>query len=314
MSTFKRTSNSSGSRPRAADARRRSAKRRSPIAATRRAPESAGRGARRTDGRGTVARVAIPIGAFVLAAVIALLVLSHLPVFVITGIDAQATEHISSDAIAKLAAVDEGTTLLNVDVGRVEQHVKKNPWVNSVTVTREFPDRLSISVEERRVFAIVVIDSGSSVWTLGEDGAWIEPVQLGESSDYEADARAKAQELGCLLITQVASGVDPAQGSVATDEVIQAVLSYQDGFSPELSSQVQIYHAGSVGSISMVLKSGLEVSLGAPTDIASKQAALEETMATYPGELTYVNVRVPTKPTYRKVTNDVIAGGATTGE
>ena len=256
-------------------------------------------------------RAAVAVGVVALVAVVALLVMSHLPVFTITGIDAQASEHVSSDSIAKLAAVEEGTTLLSVDVPQIQANVKRNPWVKKVNVTREFPDTLGISVEERGIWAVVLIGSGASVWALGDDGTWIEPVQVtpDESGDLSAAALAKARELGCLLISQVPSTVDPSQGSAATDDVIQAVLTYQRTFSEDLASQVQTYYASSTGSISMVLKSGLEVSLGTPSDVSSKQAALTQIMSTYPDQLTYVNVRVPTKPTYRKVSGSSYGAG-----
>lgn len=71
--------------------------------------------------------------------------------------------------------MDEGTTLLSVDVSQIQQNVRKNPWVKNVNVTREFPDTLGVTVEERTVSAIVVMGSGTSVWALGDDGVWIEP-------------------------------------------------------------------------------------------------------------------------------------------
>ena len=60
------------------------------------------------------------VAALAAVGLVALLVLSHLPVFVISGIDATASEHVSAETIAKLAAVDEGTTLLSVDVSQIQ--------------------------------------------------------------------------------------------------------------------------------------------------------------------------------------------------
>lgn len=232
----------------------------------------------------------------------ALLVLSRMPVFVVQSIDAIASEHVTAETIAKLANVEEGTTLLGMDTNQIKDNVKRNPWVKDVTITREFPDTLGISVEERPVGAIVVIGAGASVWALGSDGIWIEPVQLDTSGvDVATAALARATELGCLLISDVPASVDPAQGSPTTDDTILAVLDYQEQLSSDISSQARVYYASSTGSIAMVLDSGLEVSLGAPEDINSKSLALTEIMATYPGQLTYINVRVATKPTYRKV-------------
>lgn len=256
--------------------------------------------------------VAGVVAALAAVAIVALLVLSHMPVFVISGIDATASEHVSAETIAKLAAVDEGTTLLSVDVAQIQQNVRKNPWVKSVNITREFPDTLGVSVEERTVAAIVVMGSGTSVWALGDDGVWIEPVQLDTSAtdDATSAALAKASELGCLLIANAPATVDPSQGAAATDDVILDVLQYQSELPESITSQAQVYYAASTGSISVVLQSGLEISLGSATDISAKAQALQTVLDAYGDQLTYVNVRVPSKPSYRKVADGTSLKGA----
>lgn len=259
-----------------------------------------------------VAMVAAGVAALALVTAVVMLVLSHTRAFTISGIDATASQHVSADQIARLAGVADGTTLLNVDVSGVKRNVAKSPWVKDVHVSREFPDRLGISVTERAVAAVVVVGTGGQgAWALGDDGVWIEPVQLSvpDGGDVTEVALAKAQELGCLLITQAPSSVDPAQGSQVTDETILAVLEYCRELSPDFASQVSLYAAASTGSISCVLESGVEVSLGAPTDIAAKQAAIDQIMAAYPGQLTYINVRVPSKPLYRKVHGGSVTAG-----
>lgn len=258
------------------------------------------------------AAVVALVAALALAAAVVALVLSRTSAFTISGIDATASEHVSADQIARLAAVPDGTTLLSVDVSKVADNVRKSPWVKDVSVTREFPDRLGISVTERAVAAIVVVGTGGQgVWALGEDGVWIEPVQLSvpDGGDVTQAALAKASELGCLLITQVPSSVDPTQGSQVTDETVLGVLEYDRELSEDFSSQVAMYTAASTGSISCVLDSGLEVSLGSPTDISAKQSAIDQIMSKYPGQLTYINVRVPSKPLYRKVQESSLAAG-----
>lgn len=242
------------------------------------------------------------IAALVVVALVVYLVLCQMPVFVIGSINAEATQHVSAETIVKLASVEEGTTLLNVDVDQINANVKRNPWVESVSVNREFPDTLSISVQEKEVGAIVVIGAGASVWALSSDGIWIEPIQLDTNGvDVVSAALTRAQELDCLLISDVPASVDPVQGSATTDASILAVLSFQAELPSDITDQARVYYAASEGSISLVLDSGLEISLGSAEDINSKSLALSEIMNTYPNQLTYINVRVATKPTYRKV-------------
>lgn len=257
-------------------------------------------------------RIVIGVGVVVVIALLAFFILSNTPAFTISSIEAEASEHVNAETIGKLAKVPEGTTLLNVDTGQIAENVKKNPWVASVNVVREFPDKIKIVVTERKVRAIVLMSSGDIAWYLGEDGCWIEPFKVDVTSGTTAQqvAAAKATELGCLLITDVPSTVSPAAGSVATDESLSAVDQYTQGFSNALSSQIVSYSASSTESVSCTLSTGVVVSLGSPTSIDSKETVITQLLAEYPGQLTYINVRVPTKPTYRKVGTDSVGAGS----
>ncbi len=198
---------------------------------------------------GIVMRVVVAVAIVAAVLGVAFLVLSNTSTFQITSIDAVASDHVSADDIQKLAKVEEGTTLLNVDTNAITQNLMKNPWVESVSVEREFPDKLKISVTERTVEAVVVMSSRSVAWYLGEGEVWLEPVNLDVSDEQSADdvALEKATSVGAILITGVPATVDPVAGSKATDEVIAAVRSYLDGFSSDFASQICEFHGAERG-------------------------------------------------------------------
>lgn len=245
-------------------------------------------------------------------ALVGFLVLSGTSAFTIASIDAEATEHLSAENIAKLANVEEGTTLLTIDETVITRNLKRNPWVGSVSFVREFPDQLRIVVTEREVDCLVKMSTGSVCWRLGDDNVWIEPVNLSASAGQSADdvALALAQEEGAILITDVPTSVSPSAGSVATDEVLKAVNAYREQLSEELVSQIVRFSAAGVESISCTLKSGVEVSLGAPNNIDVKEAVLQEILKKHPNQITYVNVRVPSQPSYRKLGVDTVTTGS----
>ena len=282
----------------------------------REAREARARQVRTADAMGIVMRVVVVVAVVAAVLGVAFLVLSNTSTFQITSIDAVASDHVSTDDIQKLAKVEEGTTLLNVDTNAITQNLMKNPWVESVSVEREFPDKLKISVTERTVEAVVVMSSRSVAWYLGEGEVWLEPVNLDVSEGQSADdvALEKATSVDAILITGVPATVDPVAGSKATDDVIVAIRSYLDGFSSDFASQIVSFTAPSEASISCVLSSGVEVSLGSPSDISSKEEVVKSLLAEYPDELTYINVRVPSSPSYRKIdSSNVTAGTGATG-
>ena len=126
-------------------------------------------------------------------------------------------------------------------------------------------------------------------------------------------ALAQALADGCLLITDVPATVSPAAGSVATDEVLDAVAAFRRGFSEEFLSQVVSFSAASPDSVTCTLKNGVEILLGSPTDIAAKETVVTRTLEQHPGAVTYINVRVVTdpavRPTVRLVDSDNVEAG-----
>lgn len=245
------------------------------------------------------------------AALVGYIVLSSTPAFTITSIDAVDTEHLSRENIAKLANVEEGTTLLTLDEEAITANLKRNPWVGSVTFVREFPDRLKIEVTERKVDLLVKMNMGSVCWCLGDDNVWIEPVNLTVQDGQSADdvALSLAQSMGALLVIDVPTSVSPEAGAAATDEVLKAVASYRDQFSDDFHAQIMRFSCPSVESISCTLRSGVEVSLGAPSSISVKESVISEILEKHPNQVTYINVRVPSQPSYRKLGTEAVDVG-----
>ena len=260
---------------------------------------------------GPVKGVLIAMVAVIVVAAIGLFVLSNTPFFTITAIDAVASEHLDEGAIARLAAVPEGTTLFNYDADAIEANLMKNPWVAAVHISREFPDKIRIEVVERSVSAVVLMGSGDIAWYLGSGNVWIEPAELGATGDKSSRdvALGIAQEHGCILITDVPSTVTPQAGKTAEESEITVVNDYLEGFSQDFSSQIVSFSVPSAESCSCILASGVEVSLGASTEIAAKEAVIQQLLQSYEGQLTFINVRVPSRPSVRKIDSDSVQPG-----
>lgn len=264
--------------------------------------------------RGIIA--GIVVAALLLVALVGYLVLSYTPVFSIENVETVATKHMSKASIAKLAKIPKGSTLLNLDEAKVTENLEKNPWVGSVSYQKEFPNTLRIVVTERKVSALVVMSAGDVVWYLGEDNVWIQPasIKVGESDSVNDVALKAARKAGTMLITDVPASITPMAGSASSAEVLKAVSSYREQFSTAFAKQIVSFSASSLESISCTLKSGVVVSLGSPTNIASKEAVITQIISKYSGKLTYINVRVPSSPAYRLVDSKyAVAGTGVTG-
>lgn len=281
-------------------------------------PEAAGQApARRKDDEsvGVALNVVVVVLAVAVAACVALLAMRSAGVFRIERLDAPATAHLSSDDIARLANVGQGTTLLTVDVDKVEAGVMGDPWVKSVEVERVFPDTLRVSVTERGVTELVLMGSGTLAWYVGEGDVWCEPVALastGDSSTLRDRALALADENGALLVTDVPATVSPEAGSTVSDEALLAVDECMQELPQELRDQVASFSAPGADALSCLLKNGVEVSLGSSADAATKGEIVLDLLARHPGEITYINVRSITNPSYRSIDSDSVTAGTGT--
>ena len=256
------------------------------------------------------------LGAACLAVVllIAYAVLSNSSAFRIQNVVCEPTDHVSESDIQNLLSVPEGATLLNFDQSGIEDSLRKDPWVASLTFERQFPDTLKITINEQSTDALVLMNAGSIAWYLGSSGTWIQPTKISVADNQSVNdaALTRATSEGVLLITGVPSSVSPKSGSTATDDVFSAVQAFRDGFSRDFSSQVVAYSAPSADNVSCVLSSGVEVSLGSASQISTKESIAKEILAAHPGKVTYINVRVAssTGASFRSIDSDDVEAGS----
>ena len=265
-------------------------------------------------------KLVLGVVAGVAALAIAALVVANSPLFAASEVVLNGSEHVSQQAVRQLVNIPDGTTLFNVDEGKIFDALKANPWVLGVDIKREFPHKLVITPRERTVKAIAYITADEIAWAIGEDGAWIAPLSLSIAVDANGDevqaaedgtlpegaqqlsglaaALAIAKRDGALLLTDVPSDTEPTAGQPVDSEVVNAGLAYAKGFSADFVAQIKDLSVASVEAISANLTSGVEVSLGAPENIAEKERVVTKLLSQETG-VTYINVREPGAYTFR---------------
>ena len=130
-----------------------------------------------------------------------------------------------------------------------------------------------------------------------------EPVQTADRVTLlsgEDAARAVAQQLNAVLLTNMGTDVSPSSGSKVKGEGLAAALKYIVGFSPDFLTQVKSFSVPSVQALACNLKGGVEVSLGDADDIQKKERIVTKLLEEQTG-VTYINVRTPDAYTYRSV-------------
>lgn len=206
--------------------------------------------------------------------------------FAITEVKANGVTHLTSSEITEIAAVPEDSTILRLDSDGIVERLESNAWVQSATVTREFPDTVVIDIVERTPAAVVALDE-TTYWVIASDGAW-----LSAATDEDLE--------DLMLITDVSSSVaDPLSGSDCDDGGIENALAIVEGISDELKDKVESVSAESSIKTSLNMKDGVVIAFGDSSDIELKESVIEELLDKYEGKISYINVRVPSRPTYR---------------
>lgn len=250
----------------------------------------------------------IAVVAIVLAAVLGITYagLYFSPVFTIEKVEVTGADHLTSDEMAVLAAVPQGTTLLNVDASAVAGSVVRDAWVADVQVRRHFPHTLEIAVTERQIAAVVdvVADNAKTTqhWAIASDGMWLMEIpdqdsELGQSISPQIYEDANQ----VLHIKDVPFGLTPEVGTYCTDGNVNNALKILDGLSTELADQVKTVSATDAQSTLLTLNNGIQIAFGTADDIRDKERICLEIMAKNEGKVAYINVRVPDRPTWRAV-------------
>jgi len=94
----------------------------------------------------------------------------------------------------------EGGNLVLLPLDKVEAALRRNPWVDTVAVAKELPDRLRIEVTERRPVALLV--RGAGFVYADEKGRHIAPV----------DDPERARKAGLVVVTFAHPQLSPSDG------------------------------------------------------------------------------------------------------
>ncbi len=103
------------------------------------------------------------------------------------------------------------------------------------------------------------------------------------------------------FITGTATGLSPEQGVQETDEgVINALEILQEADS-EFKGQISSITSASDDTTSITLISGVEIAFGKAENIQAKINVVKSILEQYPDEISYINVRIVDRPSWRTV-------------
>ena len=206
--------------------------------------------------------------------------------FAVENVQVNGVSHLTSQEITQLAAIPDTSTLLRCDASGIVERLKEHAWVQDAKVKRKFPHTLQLEITERTAAAVVKVNS-KSIWVISSDGTWL---SAATKQDWKSSKK----------IIDVNTAINsPASGVDCNDEGIKNAIAIYAGLPQDFAKRVKTISAESAIKAQLNLKNGVVIAFGEAQDIDLKVAAAQSLLEKYSGKISYINVRVPSRPTYR---------------
>jgi cell division protein FtsQ len=92
----------------------------------------------------------------------------------IRDIEIEGTHRLTAEAVLHLAKLGPDTNLLALRPGQVERNLLTHPWIARAEVTRKWPHRLSLKIQERE--PVVLVQLGEELYYVGRRGDLFKPL------------------------------------------------------------------------------------------------------------------------------------------
>lgn len=169
------------------------------------------------------------------------------PRFALADVHVSGQQEATDVELVRLAGLQLGQNLFRMDVRAMERNLSTHPWVRSVRVTRHFPSRLSIEVEEHRAVALLSL---GDLYLVNDAGVPFKRLKAGDAFDLP-------------LITGIDREAFAQQREEAVAELHEALAlieawAAREGAQKEPLSEVNLHPEG----VTAVTTRGLQIEFG----------------------------------------------------
>ncbi len=198
---------------------------------------------------------------------------------------AAGAERSSAESRMTATGIAQGDQLTDLDLDAARRSVQALPWVESVSIQRDWWGSVSIEVLERQPVAAVA-DSLGSWWLVDADAKLLATVAEPETRFVRLEG----------LEVEGSAGLD-----VGDVRALPAVLAAVD-FPDDLRTRTESFRVVGAGDIELTVRSQapgevVTVLMGEPIEIADKSLTLRTVLArVVPGCIETIDVRVPASP------------------
>jgi cell division protein FtsQ len=95
--------------------------------------------------------------------------------FPVRGVVITGNEHLTDDELKGMAGISSDENLFRMSSSRISSKLAASPWIRSVAVRKEFPDRLLIQISEAEPFAL--LDMKGKLFIVDDRGTMLEELK-----------------------------------------------------------------------------------------------------------------------------------------
>jgi len=107
----------------------------------------------------------------------------HLGIFTVQEINISGNTKIHNKEILKRSGLREGESSIFFFENTVENNISKNSWVKGVSVTKEFPKRVNIEIDEEESYCLI-LDEDGKVYYINKEGKRLGPANFNAGLDF----------------------------------------------------------------------------------------------------------------------------------
>ncbi len=235
----------------------------------------------RDAGRRRLRRLLV-VAAVLLMALLAL-GLTWTPVLDVERVEVRGADRTTPEAVTGAVGVAPGDPLAWFDADAAEAAVAVLPWVDEVTVQREWSGAVTVEVTER--VAVAALATADGTWSLADGEGRVLATVDTEPSDV-------------ALVDGVTTSAPP--GTQLDDEVLEP-LAVAAAAPLEIRAEMAAVR-GSGADLEVALRAGGVILLGGTEDAEAKLAAAAAVLATVPpGCVDHLDVTLPAAPALVRV-------------
>jgi len=111
----------------------------------------------------------------------------------IKNIEIDGAKRLSPEVILHLANLGPNTSLLAIRPGRLERALMTHPWIARADVTRKWPHRVQLKIQEREPVALVQV--GERLFYIDHQGSLFNPLSPGDPHNFPVITGLKPENL-----------------------------------------------------------------------------------------------------------------------